>query len=210
MKKTYIIAIAIITIILSIYMPLNKKEEVSNSVQQEIIESKIDDSSINIEKYITQINNSTEIILLDEQGTSNITYSRSSNKFFKWLTTSNIQISVNYHAILSIPTDDILIVHDGNKVIVKFNPTSIKVKAIEITNKNILRDNDILGKEYNDNEIIVLEKMLIDDIRGKLLSTSNIESAVTSLQYYLSSIAEDFDVKIKFNLWGDDQNVHTY
>ena len=200
MKKTYIIAIAIITIILSIYMPLNKKEEVSNSVQQEIIESKIDDSSINIEKYITQINNSTEIILLDEQGTSNITYSRSSNKFFKWLTTSNIQISVNYHAILSIPTDDILIVHDGNKVIVKFNPTSIKVKAIEITNKNILRDNDILGKEYNDNEIIVLEKMLIDDIRGKLLSTSNIESAVTSLQYYLSSIAEDFDVKIKFNL----------
>lgn len=179
------------------YVSLNTPHE-DSQLKQAIIKSEINHQNLNINKLIDKLSTNTEIILLEESGSSEISYTRSSNSIFKWCSQSDITLYANYNLILSIPTNSINITKQNNEVLVTFSERDFKIKSLELSNKTITRNKDMFGKKYNDDEVIVLEAMLKDKIKSNFMTQEVYDVASESLRVYLVNLADDLDIKIKF------------
>ena len=197
-KYTLVILLGIITGYLLVKLTTEENQIQDSYLQQSVIESQISPQNLSINKLIEHLSTNTELILLEESGASEISYSRSSNSIFKWCSQSDITLHANYKLIISIPTNSIQITKQNNEVLASFSERDFQIKAIELSNKVINRDKDLFGKTYNDNELIVLETMLKDKIKSNAMNQETYNTATESLKVYLTNLAEDLDIKINF------------
>ena len=197
-KYTLVILLGIITGYLLVKLTTEENQIQDSYLQQSIIESQISPQNLNINKLIEHLSTNTELILLEESGASEISYSRSSNSIFKWCSQSDITLHANYKLIISIPTNSIQITKQNDEVLASFSERDFQIKAIELNNKVINRDKDLFGKTYSDNELIVLETMLKDKIKSNAMNQETYNTATESLKVYLTNLAEDLDIKINF------------
>ena len=197
-KYTLVILLGIITGYLLVKLTTEENQIQDSYLQQSVIESQISPQNLSINKLIEHLSTNTELILLEESGASEISYSRSSNSIFKWCSQSDITLHANYKLIISIPTNSIQITKQNNEVLASFSERDFQIKAIELNNKVINRDKDLFGKTYSDNELIVLETMLKDKIKSNAMNQETYNTAAESLKVYLTNLAEDLDIKINF------------
>ena len=197
-KYTLVILLGIITGYLLVKLTTEENQIQDSYLQQSIIESQISPQNLSINKLIEHLSTNTELILLEESGASEISYSRSSNSIFKWCSQSDITLHANYKLIISIPTNSIQITKQNDEVLASFSERDFQIKAIELNNKVINRDKDLFGKTYSDNELIVLETMLKDKIKSNAMNQETYNTAAESLKVYLTNLAEDLDIKINF------------
>ena len=197
-KYTLVILLGIITGYLLVKLTTEENQIQDSYLQQSVIESQISPQNLSINKLIEHLSTNTELIILEESGASEISYSRSSNSIFKWCSQSDITLHANYKLIISIPTNSIQITKQNNEVLASFSERDFQIKAIELNNKVINRDKDLFGKTYSDNELIVLETMLKDKIKSNAMNQETYNTATESLKVYLTNLAEDLDIKINF------------
>lgn len=197
-KYTLVILLGIITGYLLVKLTTEENQIQDSYLQQSVIESQISPQNLSINKLIEHLSTNTELILLEESGASEISYSRSSNSIFKWCSQSDITLHANYKLIISIPTNSIQITKQNDEVLASFSERDFQIKAIELNNKVINRDKDLFGKTYSDNELIVLETMLKDKIKSNAMNQETYNTAAESLKVYLTNLAEDLDIKINF------------
>ena len=197
-KYTLVILLGIITGYLLVKLTTEENQIQDSYLQQSVIESQINPQNLSINKLIEHLSTNTELILLEESGASEISYSRSSNSIFKWCSQSDITLHANYKLIISIPTNSIQITKQNDEVLASFSERDFQIKAIELNNKVINRDKDLFGKTYSDNELIVLETMLKDKIKSNAMNQETYNTATESLKVYLTNLAEDLDIKINF------------
>ena len=197
-KYTLVILLGIITGYLLVKLTTEENQIQDSYLQQSVIESQISPQNLSINKLIEHLSTNTELILLEESGASEISYSRSSNSIFKWCSQSDITLHANYKLIISIPTNSIQITKQNDEVFASFSERDFQIKAIELNNKVINRDKDLFGKTYSDNELIVLETMLKDKIKSNAMNQETYNTAAESLKVYLTNLAEDLDIKINF------------
>ena len=197
-KYTLVILLGIITGYLLVKLTTEENQIQDSYLEQSVIESQINPQNLSINKLIEHLSTNTELILLEESGASEISYSRSSNSIFKWCSQSDITLYANYKLIISIPTNSIQITKQNNEVFASFSERDFQIKAIELNNKVINRDKDLFGKTYSDNELIVLETMLKDKIKSNAMNQETYNTAAESLKVYLTNLAEDLDIKINF------------
>ena len=197
-KYTLVILLGIITGYLLVKLTTEENQIQDSYLQQSVIESQISPQNLSINKLIEHLSTNTELIILEESGASEISYSRSSNSIFKWCSQSDITLHANYKLIISIPTNSIQITKQNNEVLASFSERDFQIKAIELNNKVINRDKDLFGKTYSDNELIVLETMLKDKIKSNAMNQETYNTAAESLKVYLTNLAEDLDIKINF------------
>ena len=197
-KYTLVILLGIITGYLLVKLTTEENQIQDSYLQQSVIESQISPQNLSINKLIEHLSTNTELIILEESGASEISYSRSSNSIFKWCSQSDITLHANYKLIISIPTNSIQITKQNDEVLASFSERDFQIKAIELNNKVINRDKDLFGKTYSDNELIVLETMLKDKIKSNAMNQETYNTAAESLKVYLTNLAEDLDIKINF------------
>ena len=197
-KYTLVILLGIITGYLLVKLTTEENQIQDSYLQQSVIESQISPQNLSINKLIEHLSTNTELIILEESGASEISYSRSSNSIFKWCSQSDITLHANYKLIISIPTNSIQITKQNDEVLASFSERDFQIKAIELNNKVINRDKDLFGKTYSDNELIVLETMLKDKIKSNAMNQETYNTATESLKVYLTNLAEDLDIKINF------------
>ena len=197
-KYTLVILLGIITGYLLVKLTTEENQIQDSYLQQSVIESQINPQNLSINKLIEHLSTNTELILLEESGASEISYSRSSNSIFKWCSQSDITLHANYKLIISIPTNSIQITKQNDEVLASFSERDFQIKAIELNNKMINRDKDLFGKTYSDNELIVLETMLKDKIKSNAMNQETYNTATESLKVYLTNLAEDLGIKINF------------
>ena len=197
-KYTLVILLGIITGYLLVKLTTEENQIQDSYLQQSVIESQINPQNLSINKLIEHLSTNTELILLEESGASEISYSRSSNSIFKWCSQSDITLHANYKLIISIPTNSIQITKQNDEVLASFSERDFQIKAIELNNKVINRDKDLFGKTYSDNELIVLETMLKDKIKSNAMNQETYNTAAESLKVYLTNLAEDLGIKINF------------
>ena len=164
-----------------------------HELQQEIV---IEDKS---QKFIDNIDTNTELIVLTEYGDYQLSHNKFSDNWNKWLTDSTITLALEYKAIMSIPTNAITFTKvDHTIVFASFNDSSFKVSAVEITNKNIIKDRAVFGKNFNDVEKIALESLAIDEIKASMYNEDNFEEARDVVEEYYEELAKEFGVTLSF------------
>ena len=82
-KYTLVILLGIITGYLLVKLTTEENQIQDSYLQQSVIESQINPQNLSINKLIEHLSTNTELILLEESGASEISYSRSSNSIFK-------------------------------------------------------------------------------------------------------------------------------
>lgn len=201
-NKLYFVTVVVMLIfVVVVFTKTNEEKKIAQSnSNQQLFYSTLSQEELNIKRFISNIATETEIVLLEEIGSSNIEYSRNSNNMFSSVTESNIKILIDYTAILTIATNSISFVTIGDTVSIVYDPVDILIKSIEINNENILRDKDWLGKAFTDDEVIAMECTLVDNIRNTIKNDHDIISkAEKSLQTYFTDLALNLNVKITFN-----------
>ena len=184
-------------IIFIAYVILNIDEEVDlikkSNVNQNIAYATLSKEDLNFKRFVSNISSKTEIVVLSESGTSTLEYSKNSNNIFKNITDSSIKLIVEYKTAITIPTNKIKI--EENKV--SFNEEDFTVSYVEVTNKNIIRSKDLLGKSFTDDEVIALEKLLVEEIKEKIKNDNSImQTSKENLEVYLTTLAINFNISI--------------
>ena len=184
-------------IIFIAYVILNIDEEVDlikkSNVNQNIAYATLSKEDLNFKRFVSNISSKTEIVVLSESGTSTLEYSKNSNNIFKNITDSSIKLIVEYKTAITIPTNKIKI--EENKV--SFNEEDFTVSYVEVTNKNIIRSKDLFGKSFTDDEVIALEKLLVEEIKEKIKNDNSImQTSKENLEVYLTTLANNFNISI--------------
>lgn len=193
----FVLVIVFVTVVLNYSHTLFKKNVVKET-NESLIESNIDIETEklknrikNTDRLITNILSETEIILLEEVGSLVIKHDKNNANDFlnEWLFNSEIEFTINYSAVLSIPTEKIVISSVDSKTYAKYNINDIKVKCISINNIIPNTKKGMLGKPYTPIEISALTKIAIEKIKYQtqhdsillVLASKNLENYITSI-----------------------------
>ena len=170
------------------------ESKVNQTVMTEELNHNLDRTNIN--KFIEAVNTNTEIIVMRETGTANISYSDYDANWNKWLTHSDIKLDLNYLAVVSIPTSSIKLNLVNDVLYASYIPESFNVVALEITDKYIMHDRGVFGRSFTDDEKIAMETKIKDELRKTMLSDEAIISYTQSLESYLYKLADSFHVDL--------------
>lgn len=168
-----------------------------NYTQQEFIFEQIDYANLQLDRIVEKVNETNEIILLTEYGQSEINYSKVGTGFVNLWTKSDISVQCNYKAIITLPSQQITFTKINNDIYVNYDLTALEVKSIEIIDKSIVRNKEVFAKSYDDNEVIALEKSLLDAVRNEILTDDTIVAkANLSITNYLNKLSSDLNVPL--------------
>lgn len=202
MKKIIIYSSSICLVLSIIFMLSNTEDKriQQSNLNQEMFYDTIDKDELNLKRLINAVTTETEIVVLDEYGSASLAYTKNSENMFSSITNSTIQVIMDYTATLTIKTNNLQFIPSGDTIKITYDESAINVKAVEITNQNILRDKSLFGKSYSDDEVISIEKIIIEDIKSTIQNDNSIMlKANESLTRYLTDLARELNVKITFN-----------
>lgn len=175
---------------------VNEEIAVENQrkLDEQILREKIDKSN----RFVKNISNQTEIILLCENGKFEIRHDRTpeNNKFKEWLINAELTMKLDYHTIFSIKSKDIKfdITEDGS-VITTYDTSKIVIRAIEISNVTLVQKASVFGTKYKPTEVAALEKIAKEKIFEQTYNDENISKASENLKIFINDLAQKFGVE---------------
>lgn len=172
---------------------------VANSrVKQLVVDQDIKQMNLDIERLQQVVNETNQIVLLEESGISNIKLETSSDKWNSFITNSSTELSVEYRVLIGIDVKDIHFVAGSDYVTAVYSDSSIKVLSLEIVNKSILTNRALFGKSHTDEQKIALEKELVEQVKEKVLN-DNIEGTKHSMEKFLYDLGSELHIEIKID-----------
>lgn len=169
----------------------------NSNMRQDGFIASIQEEDFNYEKIVEQIRNDVELVLLTEQGITNIKLETFDKDWNKFITHSSTEMSAEYIIKLGLKTEDIAFVPGDKRLNVIIDRDDIYINSTEIINKNILTNRALLGAKLSDDEKIALEKKLIDEVKTDMLENKkNINKAIDNFEDYIKRLAKTFDTDI--------------
>lgn len=176
------------------------------NLDEELLREKIENSN----RFVKNISNQTEIILLNENGEFTIRHDRTpeNNQLNEWLVNAELTMKLDYRAIFSIKSSDIDfdITNDG-KVIAKYDTSNIIITAIEISNVTPTQKTSIFGTKYKPTEVAALEKIAKEKLLDKAYSNENILNASDNLKSFVNDLAKKFSVE-EISIIADNEDIY--
>ncbi|MDD2627363.1 MAG: hypothetical protein PHR25_05645 [Clostridia bacterium] len=177
------------------------QEENQTKVNEERLKEKIYETKLeNTKRVVKELNEETEIILLEEKGEMILTHNKRQNKDnLDWLIGSSITIKVVYNSIFSIKTDLLSFQLDSNGILnVEYELRDIKLKSIENYEITPVDLKGLFGKAYMPSEVAALVLISNDRIRTELENDYNIKKrSEASLNDYLNELFAIYDIRLK-------------
>ena len=173
--------------------------QLDDSTKNQMIAEQKFGNQLKAERFVKVVQQDTELTLITENGISNMKVNKFADGWNKWLTNSDIEMSLEYSAKVSIKTDNIVFFpKDDGSLMVVVDKDDIEVSSVEIVNKNILLNRSIFGEAYSEDEKIVLEKEMVQQVRDKIVNDSQVMAeAKESLYNYLIDLGLTFDVNLE-------------
>lgn len=169
----------------------------NSNMRQDGFIASIQDEDFNYEKIVEQIRNDVELVLLTEQGMTNIKLETFDKDWNKFITYSSTEMSVEYIIKLGLNTEDIAFVPGEKKLNIIIDRDDIYINSTEIVNKNILTNRALLGAKLSDDEKIALEKRLVEEVKTDVLDNKkNIDKAIDNFEDYIKGLAKTFNTDI--------------
>ena len=169
----------------------------NSNMRQDGFIASIQEEDLNYEKIVEQIRNDVELVLLAEQGMTNIKLETFDKDWNKFITHSSTEMSVEYIIKVGLNTEDIAFVPGDKKLNVIIDRDDIYINSTEIVNKNILTNRALLGAKLSDDEKIALEKKLMEEVKTDVLENKkNIDKAIDNFEDYIKGLAKTFDTDI--------------
>lgn len=177
----------------------NHARQLDDSTKNQMIAEQEFGNQLKAERFVKVVQQDTELTLITENGISNMKVNKFADGWNKWLTNSDIEMSLEYSAKVSIKTDNIVFFpKDDGSLMVVVDKDDIEVSSVEIVNKNILLDRSIFGEAYSEDEKIVLEKEMVQQVRDKIVNDSQVMAeAKESLYSYLIDLGNTFNVNLE-------------
>lgn len=177
----------------------NHARQLDDSTKNQMIAEQEFGNQLKAERFVKVVQQDTELTLITENGVSNMKVNKFADGWNKWLTNSDIEMSLEYNAKVSIKTDDIVFFpKDDGSLMVVVDKDDIEVSSVEIVNKNILLNRSIFGEAYSEDEKIVLEKEMVQQVRDKIVNDSQVMAeAKESLYNYLIDLGNTFNVNLE-------------
>lgn len=185
-------------------------EEIAADNQKNLDEELLREKMENSNRFVKNISNQTEIILLNENGEFTIRHDRTpeNNQLNEWLVNAELTMKLDYRAIFSIKSSDIDfdITNDG-KVIAKYDTSNIIITAIEISNVTPTQKTSIFGTKYKPTEVAALEKIAKEKLLDKAYSNENILNASDNLKSFVNDLAKKFSVE-EISIVADNEDIY--
>ena len=177
----------------------NHARQLDDSTKNQMIAEQEFGNQLKAERFVKVVQQDTELTLITENGISNMKVNKHDASWNAWLTNSNVEMSLEYSAKVSIKTDDIVFFpKDDGSLMVVVDKDDIEVSSVEIVNKNILLNRSIFGEAYSEDEKIVLEKEMVQQVRDKIVNDSQVMAeAKESLYSYLIDLGNTFNVNLE-------------
>lgn len=195
-----ILAVGIGAFLYGIYSSnANHARQLDDSTKNQMIAEQEFGNQLKAERFVKVVQQDTELTLITENGISNMKVNKFADGWNKWLTNSDIEMSLEYSAKVSIKTDNIVFFpKDDGSLMVVVDKDDIEVSSVEIVNKNILLNRSIFGEAYSEDEKIVLEKEMVQQVRDKIVNDSQVMAeAKESLYSYLIDLGNTFNVNLE-------------
>lgn len=180
--------------------------ENQRNLDEEMLREKIENSN----RFVKNISNQTEIILLNENGEFTIRHDRTpeNNQLNEWLVNAELTMKLDYRAIFSIKSSDIDfdITNDG-KVIATYDTSNIIITAIEVSNVIPTQKTSIFGTKYKPTEVAALEKIAKEKLLEKSYNDENILKASDSLKSFINDLAKKFGVE-EISIVADNEDIY--
>lgn len=176
------------------------------NLDEELLREKIENSN----RFVKNISNQTEIILLNENGEFTIRHDRTpeNNQLNEWLVNAELTMKLDYRAIFSIKSSDIDfdITNDG-KIIAKYDTSNIIITAIEVSNVTPTQKTSIFGTKYKPTEVAALEKIAKEKLLEKAYSNENILKASDNLKSFINDLAKKFSIE-EISIIADNEDIY--
>lgn len=144
---------------------------------------------------IESISKQATLTLAEERGVTTLNVGTYDTRWNRWLTQSEVEMSIEYKVLVGINTDDIVFVQDEDKLLVVFNDSAFHVQAIEVLNKNVVLQRSVLGRTITEDEKVAIEKQILDEVKSKVVSDYDvIQTCKESLYEYIVDISNSFGV----------------
>ena len=168
----------------------------NSNVAQDVTESSL--KGTKIDAVIDSINTKLQLGLVEQTGVGTLKLSKYDKEWNKWLTTSEVEVSVEYKAMVGIEIKDLMLYNDGDRLVVQYSTEDFKVLSIEVENENIISSRDVFGKGYTDDDKIAIREHIQEDTKQQIINNEKvIKQANKELKEYLHSLADVFDVPVQ-------------
>ena len=107
-----------------------------SNVSQDITESYLEGTKV--DAMIDSINTKLQLGLLEQSGVGSLHLQKYDKEWNKWLTAAEVEVSVEYEAMVGIEIADLVLVNTGDGLLVQYSLDDIKVLSIEVVNENII------------------------------------------------------------------------
>lgn len=203
MKKKIVVGICVVCLCVLCCIGINKakSKNVANLTNSELALMGLQQSlqqtdlSKNMTHVINSITKQSTLTLTEEQGSTSLNVGTYNAKWNKWLTQSEVDMTLDYKVLIGINTEDITFVQDDDKLLVIFNDSSFHVQAVEVLDKSIESQRSLFGKSITDDEKVAIEKQIVEEVKSKVISDSEIrETCKESLYEYIMNLCNSFGV----------------
>ena len=168
---------------------------ISSNVAQEITSLALKNTKV--DALMDAIKTKVQLSLVEQSGVSNIKLEKHDQEWNKFLTKSEVDVSVEFNILVGIDTSDLFMVKNDDKLIIQYNRDHLKAISYEVLNENILSSRNIFSKGYSDDEKIAIKKHLKEQALEQVMSDDKIiKTSMDALEDYLYGLADSFDVKI--------------
>jgi hypothetical protein len=120
------------------------------------------------------ISDQVELILVKEHGSLTISHDKTPGDewWSEWLISSEIEISIEYNVVVTIPTSCIWAEVEGTEPVIKYDSTKIEIDSVEITNIVPVETRNLFGETYTPADIAALTLIA----RDKVFEDASIDS----------------------------------
>lgn len=178
------------------------QEEEQRRLQAEIEVQKlkkIQEERAKTDRFNIEIRDSIELVLLTECGDIQVSDDKTSanNWWSDWLINSEMVIYAKYELIATIPTAYIFCYFNETGVVqIKYDPTRIRIKSVEITNMSTQSTKALLGRGYSPEEITSLILVMKDYVYSSANKDAVLfNKAEENLRQYIGVLLEEFRIE---------------
>ena len=166
-----------------------------SNVSQDITESYL--KGTKVDAMIDSINAKLQLGLVEQSGVGSLHLQKYDKEWNKWLTAAEVEVSVEYEAMVGIEIADLVLVNTGEGLLVQYSLDDIKVLSIEVVNENIISNRNLFAQGYSDDDKSAIKKHIQEDTKQQIISNEKvIKQANKELKDYLHTLADSFGVDI--------------
>ena len=166
-----------------------------SNVSQDITESYL--KGTKVDAMIDSINAKLRLGLVEQSGVGSLHLQKYDKEWNKLLTAADVEVSVEYEAMVGIEIADLTLTNTGDGLLVQYSLDDIKVLSIEVVNENIISSRNIFAQGYSDDDKSAIKKHIQEDTKQQIIDNDKvIKQANKELKNYLHTLADSFGVDI--------------